>query len=256
MIEKTHRDLVTQLVRSHLEEKRNASEEDKSLARNLDPIKGKGGGLVILLHGEPGVGKTSTAEAVATSSQLPLYPITCGDLGNTPQAVEDRLHEIFRDAHRWNCILLLDEADIFLTRRSQTEMERNALVSVFLRNLEYYQGILFLTTHRVGVLDDAFKSRIRLSLYYGPLDLERTLAIFNKNIKRIREKDPEAKVEKEKILGFAQKHFTQHAKMREDGLGVLEGWWNGRQIRNAFQTAIALATFNSKGERIQPFCLN
>jgi len=42
-------------------------------------------------------------------------------------------------------------------------------VSVFLRLLEYFEGILFLTTNRMEVIDPAFKSRIHLPIAYPPL---------------------------------------------------------------------------------------
>ena len=94
-----------------------------------DVIEGKGQGLVILLHGVPGVGKTATAEAVALENRKPLFAITCGDLGLTPSDVEHHLTEVFRLAHLWDCVLLLDEADVFLSSRSNLDLNRNALVS-------------------------------------------------------------------------------------------------------------------------------
>jgi SpoVK/Ycf46/Vps4 family AAA+-type ATPase len=66
-----------------------------------DLIRGKGKGVVILLHGLPEVGKTATAEAVAQKWNKPLFPITCGDLGDTAASVEKTLNEIFRFAHLW-----------------------------------------------------------------------------------------------------------------------------------------------------------
>lgn len=51
-------------------------------------------------------------------------------------------------AHGWGAVLLLDEADVYLERRSINDLMRNSLVSIFLRLLEYFQGILFLTTNR------------------------------------------------------------------------------------------------------------
>lgn len=94
-----------------------------------DLIQGKGRGLVVLLHGVPGVGKTATAEAVALEYQKPLFVITCGDLGLTPSDVERHLTEVFRLAHLWDCVLLLDEADVFLSSRDNLDLNRNALVS-------------------------------------------------------------------------------------------------------------------------------
>lgn len=80
--------------------------------------------------------------------------------------VEKNLQQNLLLAHRWNSVLLLDEADIFLAKRSDTKLRNNAVTSVFLRSLEYYAGVLFLTTNRVGSIDQAFKSRIHLSVYY------------------------------------------------------------------------------------------
>jgi AAA+ superfamily predicted ATPase len=71
--------------------------------------------------------------------------------------------------HAWGAILLLDEADVFLEQRQAQDVHRNALVSVFLRLLEYYQGILFLTTNRVQTFDEAFQSRIHMGIGYKEL---------------------------------------------------------------------------------------
>jgi hypothetical protein len=80
---------------------------------SLDLIHGKGTGLFILLHGVPGVGKTATAEAIVQANGKPLFKITVGDLGMTPERLEISLREIFRLASIWDCILLLDEVDTF-----------------------------------------------------------------------------------------------------------------------------------------------
>ena len=77
----------------------------------MDLVRGKGKGLIILLHGAPGVGKTSTAECVADHTKRPLFPITCGDIGETAEKVEASLESSFQLAHRWGCVLLLDEAE-------------------------------------------------------------------------------------------------------------------------------------------------
>lgn len=77
-------------------------------------------------------------------------------------------------AQLWNWILLLDEADAFLAQRSEDDIGRYLFVSVFLRILEYYEGILFLASNRVGVFSEAFKSRIHVALYYPPLRCRQT----------------------------------------------------------------------------------
>ncbi len=95
----------------------------------MDLVHGKGRGLIILLHGPPGVGKTSTAETIAAYTKRPLYSITCGDIGLTAYDIEKNMNEHFRLANKWGCVLLLDEADVFLMKRDWRDINRNALVS-------------------------------------------------------------------------------------------------------------------------------
>ena len=110
------------------------------------------------MSGNPGCGKTLTAEAVAEVTRRPLYPVSAGELGTEPEKVDKQLTAILDISHRWSAILLLDEADVFLQERDAKDVARNALVSIFLRQLEYYQGIMILTTNRIGDCDPAFES--------------------------------------------------------------------------------------------------
>ncbi|KAI0544995.1 hypothetical protein F4679DRAFT_562689 [Xylaria curta] len=233
-----HGDMVKSMIRQHLRDKKLSSiNRDKT-----DVVRGKGRGLILLLHGVPGVGKTSTAECVADLFRRPLFQITSGDLGTTAKEVEDALEENFSLASRWNSILLIDEADVFLAERTKEDFVRNSLVAVFLRMMEYYAGVLFLTTNRVGVFDEAFTSRIHISLYYPPLDQKSTLQIFQKNWDRINTRYKEAgrviDIDTLEITAFAIEYFENNK----------EGRWNGRQIRNAFQSALALAELDALGK--------
>jgi len=135
-----------------------------------DFVPDKGRGIIILMFGPPGVGKTYTAEAVAEKSRVPLYVASAGLLGTTPEVVEPALDHALMLCRMWNAMLLLDEAEIFLGARLDDTLNRNELVSVFLTKLEYYQGILFLTTNRFSRIDHAFQSRVDLFLPYRDLD--------------------------------------------------------------------------------------
>jgi hypothetical protein len=143
-----------------------------------DVIEGKGGGCIFLLHGTPGTGKTLTAEAVAEMLHRPLYSVSVGELGTRPDELEDRLRQILDMAQIWNAVVLLDEADIFLEARDEHDITRNAMVGVFLRLLEYHQGVMFLTTNRVRNFDQAFHSRISIALKYPPLDESHREAVW------------------------------------------------------------------------------
>jgi hypothetical protein len=128
-IDMNHKLIVQSLVAAHFEKQRVQRHRPVLGPVDQDLVRGKGSGLFILLHGVPGVGKTATAEAVAQANKKPLFTITCGDLGLTPEAVDSKLNEVFRLAHLWDCVLLLDEADVFLARRDTHNLKRNALVS-------------------------------------------------------------------------------------------------------------------------------
>ncbi len=235
-----HKRTISSLIMNHFNN-RNADLDDLEASYDADLVRGKGKGLIILLHGAPGVGKTSTAETIADAFGRILLPITCGDLGLTAADVESELSEKFHLAELWDCVLLLDEADVFLARRTNTDIKRNSLVSVFLRVLEYFTGVLFLTTNRVGAFDEAFKSRIHISLYYPPLDKDMTRSIWKMNLERLEKKnqrrDEPMHLDDKEILEFAQRHYAETFPRGAN--------WNGRQIRNAFQTASALAEYEA-----------
>ncbi|RYP76413.1 hypothetical protein DL771_001852 [Monosporascus sp. 5C6A] len=253
VIPPTYRELLVSLVENHAS---GTPEKDKERQRKLhpstqmDPTRGKGRGLIILLHGPPGAGKTSTAETIAAYTHRPLYSMTVGDVGSYAETVERNLQRHFQLAQKWGCVLLLDEADVYLMKRDWHDIERNSLVSIFLRILEYYRGILFLTTNRVGVIDEAFKSRIHVSLRYPSLDLPSTKSIWERLLNRI-ERDnrlaadaaqgsgsqpPKIVFNRDELMVFAEQHFSAHTASKST--------WNGRQIRNAFQTAIALGQYD------------
>jgi AAA+ superfamily predicted ATPase len=210
----SQKDLVRVLVENH------------SKGADFDDfVEGKGKGLVSVLHGPPGVGKTMTAEAVAEFTRRPLYIVTSGELGSTPSQMETELERILDLAKTFRAVLLLDEADVFLEQRTTHDLIRNALVSIFLRQLEYYQGILFLTTNRVSTFDEAFHSRIHISLYYQNLTAEAREQVWR---------------------NFGEKMDVDLNGDEYEQLATQE--LNGRQIKNIFRTSQALAA--DRGERI------
>jgi len=184
-----------------------------------DLVQGKGEGTCFLLHGQPGTGKTLTAEAIAEYLHCPLYSISMGTLGTTAEELERRLSEILQLSARWNSLVLLDEADSFLeARSSNSPLERNAMVSVMLRLVEYHRGILFLTSNRIESLDPAFQTRITLALKYEPLDAE-----------------GRAKVWKNLLVKSGESIDML------DLPSLAKTVLNGREIKNALRLAMALA---------------
>lgn len=185
---------------------------------DIDLIDGKGGGSIFLLDGAPGTGKTLTAEATAEVQQRILYKVSMGELGTSAPDLEKALNQILSLAARWDAVLLMDEADVFLEKRSSENIQRNALVAVFLRLLEYYTGILFLTTNRGDNFDEAFKSRVTLSMHFKRPDIIGMRQIWMG------------------LLGNANISLTK------DELDILLDYdINGREIKNAINSSRALA---------------
>jgi hypothetical protein len=133
-----------------------------------DIVAGKSGGTTVLCAGPPGVGKTLTAEVYAEIVKRPLYRVHSGQLGLNVAAMETALKEALLRAQRWGAVMLIDEADVYIKKR-QDDMTMNAVVGVFLRVLEYFNGLLFLTTNRIDDIDEAIVSRcIALIRFHAP----------------------------------------------------------------------------------------
>ncbi|KAH0423628.1 hypothetical protein CcaCcLH18_12044 [Colletotrichum camelliae] len=216
---------------------------------NTDLIRGKGNGLFILLHGGPGTGKTLTAESVAEIAEKPLYRVTCGDIGTKADEVEKYLDTVLMLGKTWGCVVLMDEADVFLEERTMRNLERNALVSVFLRVLEYYDGILILTSNRVGTFDESFKSRIQLNLRYKNLNEQQRLLIWTNFINRIEGLDRQRAAAENMFSARNQSQIDigiNVEQIRKHLPDLAKTTLNGREIRNAISTARQLAVYRGQ----------
>jgi hypothetical protein len=138
-----------------------------------DIVEGKSGGTTVLCAGPAGVGKTLTAEVYSEIIQRPLYRVHSGQLGLNVAEMEKALKDTLIRAQRWGAVMLIDEADVYIRRRND-DLSSNAVVGVFLRVLEYFNGLLFLTTNRIDDIDEAIISRcIALIRYYPPQRADR-----------------------------------------------------------------------------------
>lgn len=136
-----------------------------------DIVEGKSGGTTVLCAGPPGVGKTLTAEVYSEIIKRPLYRVHSGQLGLSVAEMEKILKDTLTRAQRWGAVMLIDEADVYIKRRDDN-ITANAVVGVFLRVLEYFNGLLFLTTNRVDDIDEAVISRCIALIKYHPPGLE------------------------------------------------------------------------------------
>ncbi|KAK8009946.1 hypothetical protein PG990_008911 [Apiospora arundinis] len=172
------------------------------------------------------------AKCIAELINRPLLSLTCADFGIDEESMEERLSKWFKLAEHWGAVMLLDEADVWLERRMISDLKRNTLVAVFLRCLEYYRGILFLTSNRVGTFDDAFISRIHVVIYYEDLGEPERKQIWKQFFD---------KLERERKDSIIVESRAKHFVLNDTEIRKIP--WNGREIRNAFQTAVSLAEY-------------
>ncbi|TGO49973.1 hypothetical protein BCON_0195g00310 [Botryotinia convoluta] len=212
VVDETRRKLIHALVRPH-------RQDDASFD---DIIENKGKGLVGLLSGSPGVGKTLTAEAVAEVTSRPLYQVSTRELGIDADEVDEHLGTILEISRRWGCVLLIDEADVILGARG-TDLARDTLVSIFLRRLEYFRGVSILTTNRKSEIDPAFQSRLHFSIHYPDLTESGRVVVWTNFIDTVSKKTENPSLDSDDIEKLARLEL------------------NGRQIKNAISCAVSLA---------------
>lgn len=203
-----------------------------------DVIVGKGKGLNVVLHGPPGVGKTLTGESIAEYLRCPLYAVSSGELGTNAAQLERDLNRIMDITHSWGAILLLDEADVFLEARQPHDIHRNALVSVFLRLTEYYQGILFLTTNRVATFDEAFQSRIHMGIRYENLTAKARKKIWMHHVGKVVEMADKEGDEEHRCGKFVEEDYELLSKKVMNGRQVSSTLFATWLPRFSFQSLI------------------
>jgi AAA+ superfamily predicted ATPase len=95
---------------------------------------------------------------------------------------------------------------VYLEERSLKNIQRNGLVSVFLRYLEYFQGIIFFTTNRVTTFDDTFRSRITFAMKFDDLSINAKKKIWQTFLQKV---PTEKKVSDKNIDNLSYKNINK-----------------------------------------------
>jgi len=180
--------LATRLVRNHgwhdlvlsdnavqqLREITQAIESRDCVYRRWKLIErtGRSAGLMIFFTGAPGTGKTMAASVVANVAGLALYRIDLASvvskyIGET----ERNLERIFSAARRSSAVLLFDEADALLGKRSEIkdahDRYANIEVAYLLQKMEEHDGVVILSSNLAKNLDPAFARRMHYLLEFA-----------------------------------------------------------------------------------------
>uniref|UniRef100_A0A7S2S4Z9 AAA+ ATPase domain-containing protein n=1 Tax=Rhizochromulina marina TaxID=1034831 RepID=A0A7S2S4Z9_9STRA len=143
----------------------------------LDKVVTYGRGLILLFHGEPGTGKTFTANALANHLGKKVILI------NLPAVQSDFSSEVyrflFREARIQNAVLFFDECEKLFESREQNS---RSPVSVALTEVEHFEGMLILATNRPQQLDEALFRRLTLTIPFQPPDHHMRAQIWQRHI--------------------------------------------------------------------------
>jgi adenylate kinase family enzyme len=136
---------------------------EDAAARRLFP---QGRGLVALLSGPPGTGKTMSAQVIAADLGLDLYRLSLETvLSKWVGETAKHLERILTRAAQLDVVLLVDECDGLFAKRTELKdvQDRfaNQDTSALLQAIEAYTGVAVLTTNQPANLDVAFLRRLR-----------------------------------------------------------------------------------------------
>ena len=188
----------------------------------------RGTGLVGLMAGPPGTGKTMAAQVIAAELELDLYRI---DLASTVNKyigeTAKNLKRLFARAADMNAVLLFDEADALFSKRTEVrdshDRYANADTNYLLQLIEDYPGVALLATNKRQNIDEAFVRRVRYLMFFPRPDVAQRLAIWRQVVRELAGEDREQALTKE---------LEQAAEKVEA---------TGAQIKNATLAAMFLA---------------
>ncbi|KAF2963821.1 hypothetical protein GQX73_g9767 [Xylaria multiplex] len=145
---------------------------DNRRPRCSEPTRGEEKGMIVLLYGRHGVGKTLAAESIADYIKRPLYRVNPGELGARAYRIKRVLSSIVSLATRWNAIILIENVDAYLEPRSRNPLRHSNFITAFLKRLKSHNGVVFLTTAHVEAISLEFLHDIPIPVGFPALSLQ------------------------------------------------------------------------------------
>lgn len=180
----------------------------------------------ILLHGDPGSGKSSTAAAIANEMNMDVYIISLSSISD-----DDALGECFSMVPE-NSILILEDIDVAHAVRDRDDDESGVTMSGMLNVLDGFQSpegvITIMTTNRLDVLDPAIirPGRVDVMEELGNLDTHQLRGLVKYYLgyvpENLPEITPEDKISSAEIVGVVRKHMPDFENAAEDLVSFIE----------------------------------
>ena len=187
---------------------------------------------ILNFYGNPGTGKTLTAEAFAGRLDLPIIKVGIAEIESKLMGETSKnIQKVFQDAYDQNAVLFFDEADTLLGKRLSSvtqgvDNEINAMRSTMLIELEKFDGIVIFATNFAKNYDEAFRSRITYHVEFILPDLDTRKKLWSRML-----------VAKIPLADERDSLLNQCAEL-SDG-------FSGREIRTCMRLALPKALMQS-----------
>lgn len=176
-------------------------------------------GVRAIFNGASGTGKTYAARLLAAALQKDLYRLDLSTVVNKYIGeTEKNLAKIFSFVEELDVILLLDEGDALLTRRtdvgSANDRYANLETNYLLQRLESFEGILIVTTNASERIDSAFQRRMDTVVEFAAPEAEERRQIWSLHLPEKNEIDYgklEEITQKCKLTGGQIRNVSLHA---------------------------------------------
>lgn len=206
---------------------------------NFASVDKQGRSVILNFFGDPGTGKTLTAEAFSGSLNLPIIKLGIAELeskfmGETSKNIQT----VFQKATESGAVLFFDEADTLLGKRLSSvtqgiDNEVNSMRSTLLIELEKFNGIAIFATNFAKNYDEAFRSRISHHIHFDLPDLENRKALWNRML-----------VPQIPLAGEREKIINLVAELTEG--------FSGREIRTCMRLVLPKALLEAEKAGIEP----
>ncbi|KAA8573269.1 hypothetical protein EYC84_003761 [Monilinia fructicola] len=227
-----HEYLLKALVRAHPSTKLLTSEDHSK------------SGLAILLHGPKGTGKCLTVKALSSYFNRSLYTINKSDFGLSTWDAGRELATHFQRAKKWNCIVAIPDAENKFPRRKTPPDGDYSASGALLREIELFHGIVVLITDNKDDLDEQVVKDMNICLGSDFWSKEDTIKIWHKALRDhgIDESINDGYHQRAVLVEGAYSQWVEFI----EGEYRMGKRWNGVEIDNYFDTAIAMAEYETE----------
>jgi len=194
----------------------------------LDIFKKKGlkSGLIVLLSGAPGCGKTELAYQIARHTNRTLLRVNINEIkdmwvGNSEKNAM-RIFENYQIIARKTAlhpILLLNEADGILMNRmtvqNSVDQMNNAIQNIFLQQLEDFEGLCIATTNYEENIDSAFTRRFIYRIRINKPNQKIRAEIIRNRISELSETEANSLAEKFELTGGQIENIEKRCLMHQ-----------------------------------------